>query len=69
MIDAGIEFGPGTVYGNSLIKVGQTQQKLGVVERDFVTTSYKGFVQPLRKFLDEDMRIITVTIINHWLND
>jgi len=58
MIDAGIEFGPGTVYGSALIKVGQAQQRLGQSERDFVTGAYKGFVEPLRKFLDEDMKTI-----------
>lgn len=58
MIDAGIEFGPGTVYGSALIKVGQAQQRLGQSEREFVNGAYRGFVEPLRKFLDEDMRSI-----------
>lgn len=58
MIDAGIDFGPGTVYGSALIKVGQAQQRLGQSERDFVTNAYRGFVEPLRKFLDEDMKTI-----------
>ncbi|RWS13501.1 endophilin-B2-like isoform X2 [Dinothrombium tinctorium] len=58
MIDAGLHFGPGTVYGSALIKVGQTQQKLGKAEREFVTKSYKSFVHPLRKFLDEDVRTV-----------
>ena len=66
MIDAGIEFGPGTVYGSALIKVGKTQQNLGQTERNFVTGAYRGFVQPLRKFLDEDMKTITVFILT-WL--
>ena len=64
MIDAGIEFGPGTVYGSALIKVGKTQQNLGQTERNFVTGAYRGFVQPLRKFLDEDMKTITVFIFD-----
>ena len=63
MIGAGIEFGPGTVYGSALIKVGQTEQKLGETERDFVTSSFEGFVCPLSKFLNEDMRAITVCIM------
>jgi len=61
MIDAGIEFGPGTVYGSALIKVGKAQQNLGQTEREFVANSYRSFVQPLKKFLDEDMRTITVS--------
>jgi len=60
MIGAGIEFGPGTVYGSALIKVGQSNQQLGEAERDFVTSSYEGFVCPLSKFLGEDMKAITV---------
>lgn len=60
MIDAGIEFGSGTVYGNALIKVGQTQQKLGKSEKEFVSSAYKGFAQPLRKFLEEDMKNVMV---------
>jgi endophilin-B len=60
MIDAGIEFGPGTVYGSALIKVGKAQQSLGQTEREFVANSFRTFVQPLKKFLDEDMRTITV---------
>jgi endophilin-B len=62
MIAAGIEFGPSTVYGSALIKVGQSQQKLGETERDFVTSSYEGFVCPLSKFLNEDMKAITVSV-------
>ncbi|XP_054164203.1 endophilin-B1-like isoform X3 [Oppia nitens] len=59
MIDAGVEYGPGTVYGSALIKVGKAQQSLGGTEREFVANSDRNFVQPLRKFLDEDMRTIT----------
>lgn len=60
MIDAGIEFGPGTVYGSALIKVGKAEQNLGQTEREFVSKAFNNFVQPLKKFLDEDMRTITV---------
>ena len=62
MIGAGIEFGPTTVYGSALMKVGQIQQRLGETERDFVTSSYEGFVCPLSKFLNEDMKAITVSL-------
>lgn len=64
MVSAGIEFGPGTVYGSTLIKVGQTQQKLGEAEKEFVRTAYNGFVGPLQTFLNWDMKQITVSIIN-----
>ena len=60
MIDAGIEFGPVTVYGTALIKVGKAEQNLGQTEREFVSKTFNNFVQPLKKFLDEYMRTITV---------
>jgi endophilin-B len=59
MIDGGVDFGSGTVYGSALIKVGQCQQRLGETERDFVTASYKKFIGPLKSYLDHDMRTIT----------
>ena len=49
MIDAGIEFGPGTVYGSALIKVGKAQQNLGLTEREFVANSYRNFVHTVEK--------------------
>ncbi|XP_046606394.1 endophilin-B1 isoform X2 [Neodiprion virginianus] len=59
MIEAGNDFGPGTAYGGALIKVGQCQQKLGQIERDFIGTAANCYVQPLRKFLDGDMKTIS----------
>ena len=58
MIDAGIAFGPSTVYGGALVKVGKTEQLLGQAEKDFVLNSYRTFIIPFRKFLDEDMKTI-----------
>lgn len=58
MIEAGNEFGPGTAYGAALIKVGQYEQKLGQTERDFIGSAGICFTQPLRKFLDGEMRTI-----------
>ncbi|XP_054283872.1 endophilin-B1 isoform X2 [Macrosteles quadrilineatus] len=58
MIEAGNEFGPGTAYGSSLIRVGQTEQRLGHVERDFISSSHHCFLLPLRKFLDGEMKTI-----------
>ncbi|XP_075213447.1 SH3 domain containing GRB2 like, endophilin-B isoform X1 [Lycorma delicatula] len=58
MIEAGNEFGPGTSYGSALIKVGQCEQKLGHIERDFITTASHCFLTPLRKFLEGEMKTI-----------
>lgn len=58
MIEAGNEFGPGTSYGSTLIKVGQCEQKLGQCERDFIGSAGICFTQPLRKFLDGEMKTI-----------
>ncbi|XP_043278846.1 endophilin-B1 isoform X2 [Venturia canescens] len=59
MIEAGNEFGPGIPYGSALIKVGQCQQKLGQIERDFIGTAANCYIQPLRKFLDGEMKTIS----------
>ncbi|KAI4465460.1 sh3 domain-containing [Holotrichia oblita] len=58
MIEAGNEFGPGTSYGSTLIKVGQCEQKLGQTERDFIGSAGLSFTQPLQKFLDGEMKTI-----------
>lgn len=58
MIEAGNEFGPGTAYGTSLIKVGHCEQKLGQAERDFISSAGHCYVQPLRKFLEGEMKTI-----------
>lgn len=58
MIEAGNSFGPGTAYGSTLIKVGQWEQKLGQTERDFIGSAAMCFTQPLRKFLDTEMKTI-----------
>ncbi|XP_013400163.1 endophilin-B1 isoform X4 [Lingula anatina] len=58
MVDAGNDFGPGTSYGNSLVKCGQTQQRLGQAEKDFVSTSANNFLTPLKNFLEGDMKTI-----------
>lgn len=58
MIEAGNVFGPGTNYGSMLIKVGQCEQKLGQTERDFIGTAGLCYTEPLRKFLDGEMKTI-----------
>lgn len=47
--------------GNALLKVGQTQQKLGDCERDFVTRSTNEYLSPLKSFLDNDIKTIAVS--------
>lgn len=58
MIEAGGDFGQDMSYGQALIKVGQAEQKLGQCEHDFIATSGICFTQPLRKFLDGEMKTI-----------
>ncbi|XP_037916260.1 endophilin-B1 isoform X2 [Hermetia illucens] len=59
MIEAGGEFGQDSPYGSALIKVGHTEQKLGSCERDFIGSVGICFTQPLRKFLEGEMKTIT----------
>lgn len=59
MIEAGGEFGQDSAYGSALIRVGQAEQKLGQCERDFIGSVGICFTQPLRKFLDGEMKTIT----------
>jgi hypothetical protein len=49
MIEAGGEFGADGAYGQALVKTGQTEQKLGQVERDYIQSTNMCFLQPLRK--------------------
>ncbi|XP_037033802.1 endophilin-B1 isoform X2 [Bradysia coprophila] len=58
MIEAGAEFGSDGPYGSALTKVGQAEQKLGQCERDFIGSSHSCFIQPLRRFLDGEMKTI-----------
>ncbi|XP_058128634.1 endophilin-B1 isoform X2 [Anopheles ziemanni] len=59
MIEAGGEFGQDGPYGSALIKVGQAEQKLGSCERDYIGSAGMCFIQPLKKFLDGEMKTIT----------
>jgi len=58
MIEAGGDFGQDLPYGQALIKAGQAEQKLGQCEHDFIATSGICFTQPLRKFLEGEMKTI-----------
>jgi hypothetical protein len=58
MVEAGHEIG--YQYGAMLAKVGETEKKLGATEKDFVQKSNDCFLQPLKSFLDGQMRTIQV---------
>ncbi|XP_070503007.1 endophilin-B1 isoform X2 [Chironomus tepperi] len=59
LIEAGGTFGSDGAYGSALIKTGQAEQRLGQCERDFIANTGICFIQPLKKFLDGEMRTIT----------
>ncbi|KAI1900669.1 hypothetical protein AGOR_G00052290 [Albula goreensis] len=59
MLEAAKDFGPGTPYGSTLIKVGECQRRLGGAEREFMQTSAINFLTPLRNFLEGDWRTIS----------
>ncbi|XP_069557597.1 endophilin-B2-like isoform X7 [Brachyistius frenatus] len=59
MQDAAKDFGPGTPYGSTLIKVGECERRLGAAEREFLQTSAISFLTPLRNFLEGDWRTIS----------
>ncbi|CAF0922301.1 unnamed protein product [Adineta ricciae] len=59
MCEAGNDFGPSTQYGSTLIKCGQCHQKLGVAHKEFIHSAAAGFMQPLKSFLDGEMRSLT----------
>lgn len=45
--------------GSALLKVGGAEQRLGLLEREFVSNAIQGYLQPMRKFLDTEMKTIT----------
>ncbi|XP_073499261.1 endophilin-B1 isoform X2 [Phyllobates terribilis] len=59
MIDAGSEFGPGTAYGNALIKCGETQKRIGGAHRELIQTGAINFLTPLRNFIEGDYKTIS----------
>uniref|UniRef100_A0A8C5HB56 Endophilin-B1 n=1 Tax=Gouania willdenowi TaxID=441366 RepID=A0A8C5HB56_GOUWI len=58
MIDSGSEFGPGTAYGNALIKCGETEKQIGGAERELIQTTAINFLTPFRNFLEGDFKTI-----------
>ncbi|KPP65828.1 endophilin-B2-like, partial [Scleropages formosus] len=66
MLEAATDFGPGTPYGSTLIKVGECQRRLGGAEREFMQTASVAFLGPLRNFLEGDWRTISVSCVDPW---
>uniref|UniRef100_A0A4X2L019 Endophilin-B2 n=1 Tax=Vombatus ursinus TaxID=29139 RepID=A0A4X2L019_VOMUR len=59
MSEAANELGPETPYGKTLLKVGETEKRLGAAERDFIHSASINFLTPLRNFLEGDWRTIS----------
>uniref|UniRef100_A0AAQ4QR42 Endophilin-B1 n=1 Tax=Gasterosteus aculeatus aculeatus TaxID=481459 RepID=A0AAQ4QR42_GASAC len=58
MIESGNEFGPGTAYGNALIKCGETEKQIGGAERELIQSAAINFLTPFRNFLEGDFKTI-----------
>ncbi|XP_031732579.1 endophilin-B1a isoform X1 [Anarrhichthys ocellatus] len=58
MIESGGEFGPGTAYGNALIKCGETEKQIGGAERELIQSAAINFLTPFRNFLEGDFKTI-----------
>ncbi|XP_021945184.1 endophilin-B1-like [Folsomia candida] len=59
MLEAGNDFGPTAAYGSMLIKVGTSELKLGQTEREFINVAVDSFVDPLNRFLDNEVKNAT----------
>uniref|UniRef100_A0A8C5RA21 Endophilin-B1 n=1 Tax=Leptobrachium leishanense TaxID=445787 RepID=A0A8C5RA21_9ANUR len=60
MIDAGNDFGPGTAYGNALVKCGETQRRIGGAHRELIQTAAINFLTPLRNFIEGDYKTMAM---------
>ncbi|RNA27852.1 endophilin-B1-like isoform X3 [Brachionus plicatilis] len=58
LIEAGNEVGNTFQYGSVLIKVGEAEKKLGNLEKDFIQKSSDCLLQPLKSFLEGQMKTI-----------
>lgn len=48
------------LLGEALLKVAQTEFKLGAAEREFISTSANNTLLPFRRFLEGDIKTIQV---------
>ena len=46
--------------GNALIKTGTTLKKMGNAEKDLMQKTVSQFIHPLKTFLDNDMKTVSV---------
>ncbi|CAN0351742.1 unnamed protein product [Lampetra planeri] len=58
MTEAANDLGPATAYGRALLRCGETEQRLGLAQRDFARAASATFLRPLQSFLDSDCRAI-----------
>lgn len=58
LIDAGSELGPGTAYGNALIKCGEAEKQIGGAGRELIQGAAINFLTPFKNFLDGDFKTI-----------
>ncbi|CAL8089999.1 unnamed protein product [Orchesella dallaii] len=59
MIDSGNEFGSSAAYGSMLVKVGTAELKVGQTEKEFITSAVTSFVNPLARFLENEVKNAT----------
>ncbi|CCQ25695.1 SH3 domain-containing GRB2-like protein B1 [Caenorhabditis elegans] len=58
MTEAGEQFGETTPYGSALLKVAQTENRLGQAERELCGQAATNTLLPIRRFLEGDMKTI-----------
>ncbi|KAM3870952.1 endophilin-B1-like [Diretmus argenteus] len=58
MIQAGLEMGPNTPYGTSLLRCGEAQKKISEEEKKFAQSTNIHFFTPLRSFTEGEYRDI-----------
>ncbi|KAI6172848.1 hypothetical protein M3Y98_01018800 [Aphelenchoides besseyi] len=65
MTSAGNEFGSQTPYGSALLKVAQTELKIGASEHEFLNATAANTLVPIRRFLEGDMKTIQERKVLH----
>ncbi|CAL8285462.1 unnamed protein product [Lota lota] len=58
MTQAGLEVGPNTPYGTSLVRCGEAQKHMGQAERKFAQSCHIHFLSPLRSFSEGEYRAL-----------
>uniref|UniRef100_A0A8C5ASP5 BAR domain-containing protein n=1 Tax=Gadus morhua TaxID=8049 RepID=A0A8C5ASP5_GADMO len=68
MTQAGVEVGPSTPYGTSLVRCGEAQKHMGEAERQFVQSVHIHFLSPLRSFSEGEYRYERRMLVNKRLD-